>query len=729
MRITLRRSPGLVKSDLGSLVTTEQWIAFDTEGTGLDPWGTRGLDREHEPARPFAVSLCDPDGETGFERWRVDPHTRKVSAAPSKELTRILGDASLTKVLFNAPYDLRMLRLSGVTVRGPIIDVVLMVQVLDPDAFDKRLKPLAARICGVSNDDEKDLTESIKKIRQRVRSARLRVKTGSDNPEDKHLAKYAIHEPEVNEWEALKTKDDSSIMADCFLGDYDALEKYARIDALRTALLYENCKAALDKDAANGGKLWDIYHMEQKLQVVVTAMEDRGIRIDPVRNDDLVDYYLKLIGKHTKDIRKYGGVDFNPKSWKGKQKYFFKDRNFIPIRYSEKKNRANNRTVQYPQCQWCKGVGCKVCQNTGRSPKCDGEFLELIGVDKSGDEPKMKEPLAWHILHHSASSSMLGFCSAFKKFSTIENGVHILHPNYRQAGPVTGRFSAERPNLQNVADDDSGKKKVAIPYRARESFIPRDDHVLYLPDYSQIEIWILYLRSKDKELGKILLSGGDTHGKVAQTVVPGAFDLDQAVHDKNLDPTKLTPGRLSNLKAYVKTRKKAKNTQFCKVYGGGAGKIAQTAGCSLQEAEEFVERYESTFTGITEFMDYNVNFTRKNGYIQNAYGRTYPIDRDRAYVATNYDIQGSAADLIKRAMIAVYVDLCEDKYKDQMFLELTIHDELCLDVHMDIDCYETQMDVANKMQADYKLLGCPIPFPVGMKIATERWSESKEVKL
>jgi len=727
LKINKARDP--IISDLGLLSLVDGWIALDTETTGLDPWGIQGVDRSVEPARAFAVSFCDADGNYGFERWHVDPKTRKVHTAPSKAICELLGDSKITKVLYNANYDLRMLEKAGIKVAGPIIDVLLMVHVLDPDSFDKRLKPTAKKVLDIANDDESDLQLSIRQTRSKVRTARLRVKTGSATKEDIEFSRYIIHEPEVNEWQELKTSDDTSIMADCFLGDHAALRKYACIDALRTAMLYLACVDALDRDAKQNGKLWDVYRMEQELQVVVRSMEDRGIRVDRDRNEEIIDFYLKLINKHHKEIVKIAGATFNAKSWKSKQRYFFKDRDFEPIRYSESKSRATGRVKRYPECQWCKGVGCKTCQGTGRSPKCDGEFLESIGVDKSGEEPIMKEPLAWHLLHHSAASAMLSFCAAFSRYSCVENNDYILHPNFKQAGPVTGRFSSENPNLQNIADDDSGKKRVAVPYRSREPIVPRKDCVLYLPDYSQIEIWILYLRSKDKALGKILLAGGDTHGRVAQTVVPGAFDLDQALTDKNKDINSLTPGRLANLKSYVKTRKKAKNTQFCKVYGGGPAKIAQTAGCSLEEAIEFVERYEDTFTGVTEFMRDNVNFVRKHGYIANAYGRVYPIDRDRAYVSTNYDVQGTAADLIKRAMIRVFRNVCQTAYKGKVFLELTIHDELCLDVHKSVNNPDTMRAIITEMQADYKLLGCPIPFPVGMKISTARWSETMEVKL
>jgi DNA polymerase I-like protein with 3'-5' exonuclease and polymerase domains len=731
MKFVIRPKVGRLKHMLGELNLTERWVAFDTETTGLDHWGTMGVDRPTWPARAFCVSMCDPDGSTDFERWPVCPFTRRVHHAPSRFLVDTLADPAITKVGFNTNFDIGKLEKLGFTVKGPIVDTLLMAHVLDPDAFDKRLKPLTSRLCGIPDDDQDAVDQSAKSMRHKVRIARNAVKRGKATKEQELLARYAIDEPLIAEWEEKKTSDDNSSMADCFLADENVLEEYARKDALRTAVLYETCLQEFKKRKLAGGRSWEVYQDEQKLAVVVKAMEDKGIRVDKEKNREIVKDYWDIMKVHREAMDDIA-PDFNAGSWKQKQEYFFLRNDYKPLRYSESKKKSKGRIKEYPACQWCKKLakpGCKVCQFTGRSPKCDGEFLESIGVDRSGETPKPKDRLAWHILHHQAAKSMVSFCSAYERFVVKDKDGWILHPNYRQAGPVTNRFAAERPNMQNASTDDSGKKKVDVPYRSREPFIPREGRCFYIPDYSQIEIWMLYICSKDKALGQILLAGGDTHGKVAQTVVPNACDFPQAVKDKNVDPRKLSPGRLANLKSYNKTRKKAKNTQFCKVYGGGVPKIAQTAGCSFEEAKEFVDRYEATFTGVTRFMNENIAKARKYGGVENPYGMWYPIDFDRAYVATNYIIQGGCASMIKRAMVRVYDEVIKKYYEGKMDLLLTIHDELLFDVSLDVDNMETMKRIAWAMQADHKMLGCPVPFPVGMKVAYERWSESKEIKL
>lgn len=723
------RGSTLDQLDRTKLVGDDAWISFDTETTGLDPWGTMGVDRKHWPARPFFVSICDPDGQTYWERWNVDARTRRVIAEPSDALVALLEDKSIAKVAFNAPIDVRGLRLSGLNLRGRVIDVLLMAHVLDPDAFDKRLKPLCKKWLDITIDDEEAVLKSTQKGRAAVRLARMRLARGKPIASDTDLAAYAIYEAPQSEYDEKKKTDNDSAKADMWLADPQLLETYGVKDAERTAMLYLACKDALDRGVA-GEAGWANYEMEQELQPVVMRMEEKGIAAEKEKVAEIVEFYHELVKDHDAAIEAEVGDEFNTRSWKCMQREFFRNRKYRPLAYSVKKKRTEEGRIQKEvQCQWCKGRGCETCQQTGKSPICDGEFLAHIGIDHSGDEPAPKDKLAWHILHQRACQTMLGYICAYDRYLVREGDHWILHPNFKQAGPVTNRFAAEKPNLQNVADDDSGKKKVDVPYRSREPFIPRKGRVLYLPDYSQIEIWVLYLRSKDENLGKILLSGGDTHGKVAAQCVPGAFDLEQALKDKDVDPAELTPGRLANLKAYTKNRKKAKNTQFCKVYGGGAGKIAKTAGCTFAEAEEFSARYESSFPGIAQFMRDNISFARKHGYIENAFGRRYPIESSRAYVATNYDIQGSAADLIKRAMIRVHKLQCE-KYDGKMDLLLTIHDELAIEADLSIHKETTMRDIATAMQADYTVLGCPVPFPVGMKVATERWGvKLREVKL
>lgn len=665
-------------------------FAIDTEGTGLDPWGELGVDRPHAPARPFMVSLCDGDGNMALISWKVNAFTREV--VPTRKamqyLRKLLSDEKLSKVFHNYSYDSKVLKLLGLEINGKIEDTMIRQYCLRSDEFSYGLKPLCSKYLDIDDQDQKDLQKSV------ISGRRLAKKNGW------FLADH--------------------VGADYHLGDWKLCAKYAKLDAYRTMSLFALQEDRFEK-MVDEKKMYD--DIEQPIMLVLDRMECRGTAIDEKRTDEIVKFYHEYVDDSQKVIKKIAG-DLNPRSPKQMTKMFFGRLGHTPLRYSRK-----GKSKVYVDCQHCKGEGCKICQNTGRNPKCDGEFLESIGVDKSHGDKRKKDPLAYNLLLNSASSTMLQFVDSYKKLRVFEDHHSIIHPNYRQAKVKTRRLSATNPNLQNVASDESGKKKVDLPYRPRECFVPRKGSIFYVPDYSQIEIWLLYLCSQDKKLGEILLSGGDTHGKVAATVIPGSFDLDHALADKKKDPTTLSASRLRNLKTYISMRKKAKNTQFCKVYGGGPEKIAWTAGCTLEEAIEFATRYDNTFCGVKDFMDDNISFARQHGYILNMYGHKIYTERGLEYRATNYKIQGSAATLMKRAMLNVD-ELCMTKeYTDKLFLQLQIHDEILVEGLESTYSKKTMRDIAECMSRDYKLLGSPIPFPIGMKIARERWSESSEVMI
>jgi DNA polymerase I-like protein with 3'-5' exonuclease and polymerase domains len=710
----------------GQIPVVDGLMALDTECTGLDPWGTMGVDRLNYPALPFAISMCNADGDTTYLRWQVDATTRRVAIEDNTWLRLVLLDEKVVKVLFNGTYDLRMLELGGYTIRGEVFDCMLAAHTLWPYEYTHQLKPLTKKFCSIEDDDIKSLMVSVQKARNAVRSARKRIDTGKTKPGDIDLARTAIYEPPRDEYSDKKVGDTNAAKADMWLAD---AEQYARRDAYRTAVLYETVVSGLDADQEAGGSLWETFRQEQALAPIIKRMEDRGVRLDWKKVDELGAFYHGLMAEHEKAAIDLSHVGFEIGSPIEIQTEAFVHQNLSILNYV-----IDKHTGEPTRCAHCKRdmqliESCQICRGTGSNPQCDSEFLAHHGVEHGLDDaltPKNK--WAWHVLHFKAARSMLSFVKSYKKFGENRSGTWVIHPNYKQVGPETGRMACERPNLQNVADDDSGKRRCTVPYLIRQCFVPRKDHVFFSPDYSQIEIWLLYLRSGDAELGKILLAGGDTHGKVARACVPGTFDLEQAVADKKVDPDSLSPGRLSNLKAYVKARKKAKNTQFCKVYGGGPSKIAKTAGCSLEEAIEFARAYEATFKGVSSFMRRNTNIVKHTGRIKNFYGREYHIHPQRAYVGTNYDIQGSAADLIKRAMIRVD-DVCTRELSNQAHLLLQVHDELLVEAHRDVATESSMRKIAEAMQADYVMWKCPVPFPVGMKVCEHRWSEGREVKL
>ncbi len=225
-----------------------------------------------------------------------------------------------------------------------------------------------------------------------------------------------------------------------------------------------------------------------------------------------------------------------------------------------------------------------------------------------------------------------------------------------------------------------------------------------------------------------LYAGGDFHGNIASLIWGSEWDDKIARAAEHLKPDQMTAEQKKHLKIKKRWRKRAKNVMFTKLYGGGLGRVAETISCPVDEAKEFVDQYDERLPGVRNYMHETVGLAKRQGFVINPFGRRYPIHRDVAYKATNYMVQGTAAEIMKNAMIRVDA-LCQEKYERLMYLLLQIHDELIIEVKREAHCERAMVDVVRAMNADYKVLGCKVPFPVGMKIAEERWSDCQDIKL
>lgn len=209
MRFVLPPRPGLVgracATGLGRLVLGGGPLAVDIEATGLDPWGRRGVDRQYAPARPFMISFADTFGNTGLASFQIDPLTREVVGHPFSPVQALLNRPHL--VFHNAPYDVRVLRLTGYKIDPKVIhDTQLRQHVINSGEFDFRLKSLAKQYLGMGNEDEIALHAATIKARL------LGKKAGWALAED--------------------------VEADYWMADWDLCAKYATLDAERTIRLY-----------------------------------------------------------------------------------------------------------------------------------------------------------------------------------------------------------------------------------------------------------------------------------------------------------------------------------------------------------------------------------------------------------------------------------------------------------------------------------------------------------
>ena len=238
-----------------------------------------------------------------------------------------------------------------------------------------------------------------------------------------------------------------------------------------------------------------------------------------------------------------------------------------------------------------------------------------------------------------------------------------IHTQYMQAVAATGRLSSNNPNLQNIPIRTERGKEV------RKSFIPRDEnHVLLAADYSQIELRIIAALSEEENMMEAFKNGEDIHASTAAKVfnVP----LDEVTREQ---------------------RSNAKTVNFGIVYGVSAFGLSNQTDLSRSEAKELIDTYYETYPKLKAYMSAQVDFARENGYVETVLNRRRylkDINSRNAMVrsgaernAVNAPIQGSAADIIKLAMINIYNRFKKEGFKSKMLLQ--VHDELVFDAHKD----------------------------------------------
>jgi DNA polymerase-1 len=235
-----------------------------------------------------------------------------------------------------------------------------------------------------------------------------------------------------------------------------------------------------------------------------------------------------------------------------------------------------------------------------------------------------------------------------------------VHTSYNQAVAATGRLSSNNPNLQNIPIRTERGREV------RKAFIPRDEnHVLLSADYSQIELRIIAEISKEENMLDAFNKGIDIHTATAAKV----YGISIEEVDSN-------------------QRRNAKAVNFGIIYGQSAFGLSQNLNIPRKEAAEIIEQYFTQYPGIKRYMSDTMNFARENGFVETIMGRRRYL-RDinsanqtvRGYAernAINAPIQGSAADLIKIAMINIHQDMKDQKLESKMTMQ--VHDELVFDV-------------------------------------------------
>jgi len=276
-----------------------------------------------------------------------------------------------------------------------------------------------------------------------------------------------------------------------------------------------------------------------------------------------------------------------------------------------------------------------------------------------------------------------------------------VHTCYAQAIAVTGRLSSNNPNLQNIPVRTERGREI------RKAFIPRNsDHLIISADYSQIELRIVAAISGDPAMSDAFRKQKDIHTATAAKV----FNVEED------DVTK-------------EMRYKAKSVNFGIIYGQGAFGLAENLGISRSEAKEIIENYKKQFSHIQKYMDDSIQFCKVNGYVQTLMGRKRWL-KDinssnftvRGYAernAINSPIQGTAADMIKLAMIQIHKEFGKHNFKSKMIMQ--VHDELVF------DAYKSEVEIIKPIIIDcmQNALLLPNGVPVDTEIGVgENWLEA-----
>ena len=441
------------------------------------------------------------------------------------------------------------------------------------------------------------------------------------------------------------------------LAPLEEVAEYASEDADVTWQLRSKLEPLLEKRSQTS-VYWDI---EEPLIPVLVDMEHEGIRIDSAA---LAEFSVELEGqmkKYEAEIYELAGTEFNLNSPRQLGEILF-DR--LKLADKPKKTR------------------------TGQFSTNEQTLLTLAHK-------------------HEVVQRILDYRGATKLKSTYSDTLptyiwpktNRVHTTYNQAVTATGRLNSQDPNLQNIPIRTEMGREI------RKAFVPRDDeHVLLSADYSQIELRIIAAISQDKAMQEAFASGHDIHAATAAKVY-------------NVEIGNVLP----------EMRSTAKMVNYGLAYGMSAFGLSQRLGIPRKEAAAIMKEYFKQFPGIQKYMTETVESARENGYVQTHSGRRrYLRDINSANAtvrnqaernAINAPIQGTAADMIKIAMVNIQHELTKRQLRTKMLLQ--VHDELVFDVYKPEE-EEVRALVADKMQTALKL---DVPIVVEMG-SGQTWLEA-----
>ena len=426
----------------------------------------------------------------------------------------------------------------------------------------------------------------------------------------------------------------------------DKITDYASEDADITLQL----KSIFDKEIEvnNLGKIF--YDIEIPMINVLSEMETEGIKIDTSYLEKLDKEFEEDLEKLKKEIFKKSGEEFNLNSPKQLGEILFDKLKLV----SKPKK---TKTGQYSTSE-------EVLSSLANDHKIIEDILEWRSLDK---------------LQNTYVKSLPN------EVSSLTNRVHS---SFNQTVTTTGRLSSNNPNLQNIPIRTANGQKI------RRAFIPRDsDYILMAADYSQIELRVIASMSNEENMIDAFVNNQDIHTMTASKIY-------------NVDPENVTREQRGN----------AKTVNFGIIYGVSAFGLSQQTDLNRSESKVMIDNYFLNYPGLKKYMSDQIDFARNNGYVETIMGRRRYLQNINSQNnmlrsgaernAINAPIQGSAADIIKIAMININSELKKQSLKSKMLLQ--VHDELVFDVHKSEkdqikDIVKTTMESAVKLKVPLKI--------------------------
>lgn len=699
-------------------------LVFDTETTGLRAW---------TGDRPFAFAFGTLEGDTDYVEFPVDPKTRRVMyekrPAELARLRRLLGDPRTMKIAWNAKFDVQMCEMAGIPVAGPVRDGMHALHCCFSSEPTYALKPAAEKFVQYSQEDLQALQAAIVKLRRKAKA--LGWSIGEDVEQDYWLVQYAARLLDDPDEAAILQR----LCEQYAVGDVERtilMWHYCQhaMDQLGTRPVFDDESAlwpvvyAMERlgvrvDPVELQRTYDAYRAEydsylKLIQEVGRAakvagdldivMEGDVVAIDRLKSG--VTRRVRIAAENGK-VRWFnarGDVAFEP----GVETLDVGDRVSVrePFNQDEFNPDSDEQLgrVLYDHLKLTASFNAYAAKKRKNEYTRATDVTTLMEMSGSHDFPE------W-ILKWRSVGKVLQFYDKYRLYSVKNGNYWVLNPEFTQCGPKTGRFSARHPNIQQTPSRNTGRSP--FPVDGRAPFGPRPWHRWYCIDYSQLEVRIFAALSGERKMLEIIRSGRHIHKACADHVwgfrdgQPTKAAVDAAVKamgyavagdsGDSLERSELRRrfGKASPEDAALRwltehggsivaaeatlhqknSINKAKLMIFTRIFGGGIPSIMNLLRCSREEAITFLDEYGEAFPDMDPWIKRVTREAAQEGCVWTAFGRRIDIpDKDKAYRAVNNKVQGSAADLLKRAMRNTHTYLQEERVAAALLL--SIHDEL-----------------------------------------------------